>query len=253
MPVILFPYHQHERLPDRAFPLPADVTVTADVPAGVPGEGDVWARSTPLYAALADEVAGAVGAGSVPTIVSGDCLVAQGVLAGVQRAGVDASIVWFDAHGDVHTPESSTSGYLGGMALRFLLGAGPEPVVARLGLRSLPEDRAVLVDARDLDPAEVDYLARSRVRRLDVGQVAPDALPDGPLVLHVDLDVIDAGELPGLRFPVPGGPSTAAVVDAVRRVRATGRVVALSLAGTWYAGSGEDDDVHQRLLSALTT
>jgi len=58
-------------------------------------------------------------------------------------------------------------------------------------------------------------------------------LPAGPLLLHVDVDVVDAADLPGLRFPVTPGPSAADVVDAVRRVIATGRVVALDVACAW--------------------
>ena len=54
--------------------------------------------------------------------VTGDCLATLGTLVGLQRAGLDPSLVWFDAHGDVHTLKSSTSGYLGGMALRMAMG-----------------------------------------------------------------------------------------------------------------------------------
>lgn len=61
-------------------------------------------------------------------VLSGDCLVSMGVLTGLQSAGIDPAVVWFDAHGDVHTLESSSSGYLGGMSLRFLLGANYERV-----------------------------------------------------------------------------------------------------------------------------
>ena len=48
-----------------------------------------------------------------------------GTIAGLQRAGSDPGIVWLDAHGDVQTPETSTSGYLAGMALRLLPVTAP--------------------------------------------------------------------------------------------------------------------------------
>ena len=147
-------------------------------------------------------------AGQVPTVVSGDCLVALGTLAGVQRAGVDAAMVWFDAHGDVHTLETTTSGYLGGLSLRLALGAHADLVAGPLGLEPLTPDRAVLVDARDLDPAEAAYLDTDGPARVAVDALDAATLPDGPLVLHVDVDVIDARELPGLLFPAPEGPST---------------------------------------------
>ncbi|MER6814195.1 arginase family protein [Spirillospora sp. NPDC000708] len=245
MTITLVPYHQDERLPGTSFPLPEAEVVT--VASELPG-GDVWARIGALYERVAAEVAAQVADGGVPSVVSGDCLVSEAVLAGVQRAGVDASIVWFDAHGDVQTPETTTSGYIGGMPLRQILGDHPELLSSPLGLRPLPEDRAVLVDARDLDPAEAEFLASSRVRRCPVDDVD---LPDGPLVLHIDVDVIDKAELPGLRFPVGNGPSFDAVVAAVSRVKATGRLAALDIACPWHPAREGDDGIRARLLAAL--
>jgi arginase len=111
----------------------------------------------------------------------------------------------------------------------------------------------VLVDARDLDPAEVAYLDRSGLVRRTVDELDDDALPAGPLVLHVDVDVIDAGELPGLLFPAAGGPSSDAVLRAVQRVLATGRVVAFDIACPWHpAGDDHDLAVRTALITALT-
>ncbi|SPT50366.1 MULTISPECIES: arginase family protein [Actinomadura] len=245
MTITLVPYHQDERLPDSSFPVPGPdvIPVTRELP-----DGDVWQRIGALFELVKAEVADQVGGGSRPLVVSGDCLTAEAVLAGVQKAGVDASIVWFDAHGDVHTVRSSTSGYIGGMPLRQILGADSGLLADRLGLRPLPEERAVLVDARDLDPAEADFLASSKVRRCGVEDVD---LPAGPIVLHVDVDVIDAGDLPGLKFPVGGGPSRDTVVESVRRIMATGRVAALSVACPWHLPEGEDAGIRERLLRDL--
>ena len=247
MTITLLPYHQDERLPDASFPLPGHdvVAVEPELP-----DGDVWQRVAALFEPVVAEVAGQIGKGSMPRVVSGDCLTAEAVLAGVQKAGVDAAIVWFDAHGDVHTTESSTSGYIGGMPLRQILGADTALLADRLGLRTLAEDRAVLVDARDLDPAEAEFLASSQVRRCAVDDVT---LPPGPLVLHIDVDVIDAADLPGLKFPVGGGPSYDAVVASVRRIMATGRVAALDIACPWHPPQDGDGDVRARLLKDLLT
>jgi arginase len=75
----------------------------------------------------------------------------------------------------------------------------------------------VLVDARDLDPAEGTYLATSRVRRRAVAEIQADDLLDGPLILLLDVDVIDPAEVPGLRFPEPGCPPQFTGLDAMRR------------------------------------
>ncbi|MEV4412562.1 arginase family protein [Catellatospora sp. NPDC049609] len=250
MEIILVPYHLDERLPDRDLPLPPHLDVTA-VTEELPG-GDVWARLGRLYTSAAREVARVARAGAVPVVVSGDCTVSLATMAGLQQAGVDPAIVWFDAHGDVQTLETTTSGYVGGMPLRIIVGYRPELISQRIGLRPIAEDRALLVDARDLDPPEAAYLDAAAVHRSGVADLGEDALPPGPLVLHLDLDVIDPADLPGLRFPVPGGPSADAVLAAARRVLATGRVAAIDVACTWYPDGRDDTGLRARLLAELT-
>lgn len=245
--ITFVPYHQDERLPDASFPLDGFdlIPVTRDLP-----DGDVWDRVAALCEPVAAEVADQVAGGTRPAVVSGDCLLAEAVLAGLQKAGVDASVVWYDAHGDIHSAESSTSGYIGGMPLRQIIGTDTALLPDRLGLRPLPEDRVVLVDARDLDPAEAEFLASSRVRQCPVDDVV---LPDGPLLLHIDLDVIDKDDLPGMKFPVGGGPSYDAVIASVRRVIATGRVAALDIACPWHLPEGDDNIVRGRVLRDILT
>ena len=271
MTVVVVPYHQDQRLPGELLPLPLPprgdylvldshltdgLVLDSHLPDGQSGAGpvdDIWARLVTLDDAAADQIAAAVRAGSPATVVSGDCLVALATVAGVQRAGLDPALIWLDAHGDVHTLETTTSGYLGGLSLRLALGAHPERL-SSLGLRPIAEDRVVLVDARDLDPPEAAWLAGSAVRRRTVADLDAGALPGGPLVLHVDVDVIDPGELPGLLFPAPGGPSTESVLAAVGRVLATGRVVALDIACPWHPSQdGRVQQIRARLLAALLT
>lgn len=238
---ILVPYHLDEHRPGLDVPYEPAVTITRDLDGG-----DVWARLAPLYAEVADAVATDISRGEVPLVMSGDCVVSQAVVAGLQRAqagdgdggssGPSPSIVWFDAHGDVQTLETTTSWYLGGMPLRMLAGYRPELLADGLGLRPVAEDRMVLVDGRDLDPPERDYLAASDIRQVFAAELDGDHVPPGPIYLHIDLDVVDGDELPGLLFPVPGGPSASEVGQAVRRVLDTGRVAAIGLGCTWHDG-----------------
>jgi arginase len=229
--VIGVPYHLDEYLPDLDVPLQAGHTVTAEFTSD-----DVWDRLAVLYGAVADAVAGAASRGERPVVLSGDCTTALGTVAGLQRAGSVAGIVWFDAHGDVQTLETTTSGYIGGLPLRMLVGYRPELVAARLGLRPVPERQVLLVGARDLDPPEVSYLERAQIRRAEVGGLGRAALPDGPLYLHIDLDVIDSAEVPGLRFPAPGGPGPGPVAEAVERLLGSGQITAVGVACTWRPG-----------------
>ena len=231
MTVIGVPYHLDEYLPDLdVTPEPAEL-ITPELPAG-----DVWPRLEVLYAAVARAVTRSRAGGARPMVVSGDCLTALGTVAGLQAAGDDLAIVWLDAHGDVQTLETTSSGYLGGLPLRLLAGYRPELIASRLGLKPVPEDRIVLVGARDLDPPEAAYLDQARIRRRQVADLAVADLPDGPLYVHVDLDVIDAAQLPGLRYPAPAGPDAGQVADAVGMLLGTGLVAAVGIACTWFPG-----------------
>jgi arginase len=233
MALILVPFHLDEHLPSLDVPYEPDRTITAHLPDGSP-----WQRMAALYGNVADVVAEDVWGGDRPIVMSGDCTTSLATVAGLQRAGVDPAIVWFDGHGDVQTLETTASGYLGGMPLRILTGYRPELISDDLGLRPVPDDRVVLVDARDLDPPEAAFLTTSGIRRLEVDDLVADVLPDGPLYLHLDFDVVTPDESPGLLFPAAGGPGIGAVGAAIGRVMATGAVAAVGVGCTWHSGHG---------------
>jgi arginase len=240
------PYHLDEYLPDLDFPLGEAEVIIADLP-----PGDTWARLAALYRRVAGAVADAVHHGRRPVVLSGDCTTALGTVAGLQHAGVDPGIVWFDAHGDVQTLETTTSGYLGGLPLRLLVGYRPGLIAADLGLRPVAEQRVVLAGARDLDPPEIAYLRTARIGRVQVAELDNAVLPDGPLYVHLDLDVIDPVAVPGLRYPAPGGPGCAQVTAALGTLLATGRVAAVGIACTWRPGHGAAGAVDPHLEAAL--
>jgi len=248
VPLIYVPYHLDEYLHDLGDALPGgtDAGVKVDMPAG-----DIWSRLGRLYDSVAAEVERVARTGSVPTIVSGDCTVSIGITAGLQRAGLDPAIVWIDAHGDVQTLETTASGYLGGMALRLLVGYRPELLTERLGVRPPPEERVLLIDARDLDPPEVDYLASAPIRRAAVDELSAGALPAGKLQVNLDLDVVDPAALPGLRYPAVGGPDVPTVLRAVRTILHSGRVAALNIACTWHTNQPDPVGIRKHLVSTL--
>src|SRR5262249_26357491 len=121
----------------------------------------------------------------------------------------------------------------------------------RLGLRPVPEQRIVLAGARDLDPPEETYLSGAAIRRREVAALTVADLPDGPFYVHVDLDVIDGAGLPGLRFPVPGGPDAAELADALRVLLATGQVAACGIACSWHPGRAAARHVAAQLAPIL--
>jgi arginase len=246
MRVIRGPYHVDDYLPGLDLPLAAGDVITAEL-----SGGDVWERLGGLYSRVAGAVTGVAGEGSRPVVVSGDCTTSLGTVAGLQRAGLDVGIVWLDAHGDVQTLETTASGYLGGLPLRLLVGYRPELIATRLGVRPVAERQVMLAGARDLDPPEVTYLAQSQIGRCEVADLGTGELPDGLLYLHIDLDVIDPRELPGLRYPAPGGPGQPEVATAISNVLGTGRVAAVGIGCTWHPGHGNAGLISPWLTAAL--
>ena len=231
--MFVLPWHIFDDLQDGLnITLDGDVITVRTQPAA---EGADWVRLVALYEPVAAAVATAPRA---PVVLSGDCLTPLAVLAGVQRCGVDAALVWFDAHGDFHTEATTQSGYLGGLPLAKAVGRGDMTLPTGLGLVALAAERAVLVDGRDLDPPEVEALSSSAVRHVALGDVA-DSLPEGPIHLHVDLDVLDPSVLPGLRFPAAGGADLATLGRACSEVSRRRELAAVSIAATWRPDATE--------------
>lgn len=178
---------------------------------------------------LYESLAAAIAADEPTLVYAGDCLAVIGVLAGLERRGIDATLYWFDAHGDFHTWETTTSRFLGGMPLAMLTGRGEQTIVDHVGLTPLSDERVVLVGARDLDAGEDQAVERSGMRVMTVPEVARAEPPAGPIYVHVDVDVVDPQELPAVNYPSPSGPSVGEVRAAVRRLASTGSVVAASV------------------------
>ena len=178
-------------------------------------------------AGTADAVAAAQG---LPFALLGECTLAPGFLAGALRRHPDACFVWVDSHGDLNTPATSHSGFIGGMPFAVIVGWWGEQLRAACGLAPVDEARVALVGARDLDPGEASMLASSQIVASDDIAGALAGLPAGaPIVMHVDGDVLDPTVAPGVDVPAPGGWDVARLREEMSAVAASGRLVALSL------------------------
>lgn len=177
---------------------------------------DGWKAEIGIAFALARTVAElvrqAAADGAFPLVVSGNCgPAAHGAVAGLGGA---PAVVWFDAHGDFNTPETTIGGFLDGMALATLTGRCWGGLAAGIpGFRPVPDAAVALVGARDLDPLEAESLVASGIRRVPVGSVRaelPGALAALHRVrtaayLHLDLDVLDPSEGRANPYAAPGG------------------------------------------------
>lgn len=230
-----------------ALPLPWAGDPALLAPSGLTGEQD--SDLAIIAAALAAEVRRARAAGALPVVVGGDCMVALGAMGGLD--GAAAGVVWLDAHGDFNTPETTPSGYLGGMPLAALAGRCLPALAAAAGLRGpVDEGRIALLGARDLDPLERAALEASPVAVLAPERLRGDlgaldgalgrAAAGGPVYLHIDVDVLDPAEMPGVVYPTPGGLSLPELEALLRTVRARGAPAAVTLTAVNLADGHEE-------------
>jgi len=240
---------------DQLVPGLLDLTSAASVVNDQEPEGsDQLERMSSIHGRLAEEVAAAVSSGVRPVSIAGDCCTSLAVMAGLERAGVRPHLIWFDAHGDFNTFETSPSGFLGGMPLAIMVGRGELRLIRALGLEPLVESRVTLTDGRDLDPLEREALEASRVHFVPrVEALVEDRIPAGPIYVHYDTDIVTAAEVPAQNYPVPGGPGAGDLGRVFDRLAATGRIVAASVS-TWNPeldGAAESQRISMDLLHRL--
>ena len=192
--------------------------------------------------------------------VGGDCGVE---LAPVSHAHSvhpdDLAVVWFDAHPDVNTPESSPSGAFHGMVLRSIVGEGS----ASLALQNpVPASKIILAGTRSLDDPEAQWIADQGIRLLPPSELNAESLVAAiqdtgatSVYLHIDLDVLDPAEFASLDFPEPFGVNLTVLLESIKAV-----VTQFTLAGAGiceFAPSSPDaaaDDLPSilRIVGALS-
>ena len=169
--------------------------------------------------ALCQRVAEQLDLGRFPLILGGDHSIAIGALAGIRQRTKKLGVVWFDAHGDINTPETSPSGNIHGMPVAISLGLGHERLTAIGGPGTRVDAKNfVQIGIRDLDPDERKHLRElgvtvftmHEIDRLGMSKVMEQAIRianDGTDSVHVsfDMDVMDPLHAPGVGTPVVGG------------------------------------------------
>jgi arginase len=150
-----------------------------------------------------------------PLILGGCCCSHIGAVEGLAARHERLGVIWFDAHGDLNTPETSPSGNEWGMPLRMIIDGGAVD----------PHDVA-LVGARNLDPPEADYIAAAGIHD------QPDAVLDRVECVYVaiDVDVFEPSAL-AVFMPEPGGPGIAELERELVQIRQSGTVVGVGLTG----------------------
>jgi arginase len=217
---------------DLRAPRPEAIDPTEDV--APPARAKFLAQVRSVSTGLGDSVSDALAEGAAPLVLGGDHSVSIGSLAGTSR-DADVGVVWFDAHGDINTPETSPSGNVHGMPLAAALGLGDFAGREWCRAPGLAPSNVALVGLRDLDAGEKETIRESPVSAFTmtdidergIADVVEDALAaasDGTAGVHVslDLDWLDPTVAPGVGTPVRGGVSYREAHTAMEAVAEAG-------------------------------
>jgi arginase family enzyme len=168
-----------------------------------------------------------------PLVLGGCCCSHVGAIEGLSARHDRLGVIWFDSHGDLNTPESSPSGNQWGMPLRMVIDNG-----------AVAATDVALVGARNLDPPEVEFIARAGIHD------DADAVLDNVDCVYVaiDVDVFEPSEL-AVFMPEPDGPTLADIERQLAHIRDRGTVVGAGLTG--LAPDPANVEKLERLTAAL--
>ena len=194
-----------------------------------------------------DEVLRSLNQGAIPVVLGGDHSLAAGSVAAsaewVRRSsGQPLGVIWVDAHGDMNTPATTTSGNVHGMPLAALLGPEPSELAAIGTSPSLLPEHTVLLGVRNLDEKEKAAIRSSGVHvftmkdidREGIATVAERAIAiastgTGGIHVSFDLDACDPAFAPGVGTPVKGGLDYREAHTLMELVADSQRLIALDL------------------------
>jgi len=169
---------------------------------------------------LANKVSEVMDKGQFPLVLGGDHSIAIGTLAGLADRYENLGVIWYDAHADLNTGETSPSGNIHGMPLAVSLGLGHDSLMNIRGFApKIKPENVVIIGARSIDPGERELIKEKGIKvftmheidKLGMTEVMDQAMAylkernvDG-VHLSLDLDGIDPIYTPGVGTPVPGG------------------------------------------------
>ncbi len=166
----------------------------------------------------------------------------------------DLRVIWFDAHPDLNSTETSGSHTFHGMVLRMLLGDIPPALSKYLQVPLKPEN-VVLAGVRDIDKGEQAYIDAQKITLLQPDELnaSPNQpqlqqLADAPVFVHVDYDVLDPERHSNTAFGVKNGVVLEDLLKWLSFIRAQFNVVGYGLTEFAPSSARSDDTDLQRLL-----
>ena len=196
---------------------------------------------------LAESVEAAMGEGHFPLVIGGDHSIAVGTVAGVvahhRPKGESIGVIWFDAHADMNTPESSESGNVHGMPLAAIMGMGPPSLtelageapmvqptrIAMIGIRSVDKEEAKLVKNSDVACFTMREVDEQGIRAVMEKAIAYATNGTAGFHLSFDVDGTDPTVCPGVGTPVAGGITYREAHTVMEMAATSGKLLSLEL------------------------
>jgi len=175
--------------------------------------------------------------------LGGDHSISIGTIAAVANRYANLGVIWFDAHPDMNTVETSPSGNAHGMALAANLGVGHPLLVQVGGFRpKLRPENVVIIGARSIDSGEQRLIHQLGVRCYTMADIHRDGIEKiiseslaylrsrvDAIHLSFDVDVLDPEIAPGVAIPVAQGISLRECTTAFLRLNQSGMIVSLDV------------------------
>jgi arginase len=208
----------------------------------------------------------AVKSGALPVILGGDCTVTMAALAAIRRYYKEVSLIWCDSDADLNTPATTPSGFLHGMVVAHIAGQGAPELVRYFKEPPLVREPDIaLFGLSRVDPGEQKWMDVSPMRKFtpdEIRELGPAAAAEAALerihifkrqwVLHFDVDVLSASEMPATYYPAADGLRSAEFAEALAVFVSNPNLAAVTIA-SYVPSADADDSALARLLDLFAS
>lgn len=216
-----------------------------------PAKQDKWTEALPeaaeTLALLQSEVQRSLQAPGTTILALNTCSASLATLPAVAAQHPDIKVLWIDAHGDFNTPESSDTGYLGGMVLGAACGLWQSGYGA-----GLHPSQLILTGVHDIDEKERLLLNDNHVLVLSPQRATPDevvkAIGEAKLWIHIDWDVLEPGQI-NADYKVNGGMHLDQLIEIIEKIPQA-QLLGLELAE--FSADNFDSELNKKSLSNIS-
>lgn len=167
---------------------------------------------------IAEEGYAALKRGETPLFIAGDHSSVMGTISASSAFHGELGLIWIDAHPDINTDKTTTTGNIHGMPVAALLGMGEPKLTSILTPEvKLKPENIVMLGLRDIDPPELEFLKQLNIKYYTFDDIEKTGLENcmdesieylshlSNVHISFDIDAMDPGIMPGVSVPVPGG------------------------------------------------